>query len=249
MGTARTMEKAKAACEAVPGETVPLACELTDPSSIRGCVAEIGDTPLDLVVANAGIMALPKLELVRGLEKQFATNHLGHFELLTSLMRNLSAAEHSHVAIVSSAAHRQAPAAGIEFDNLDGSKGYSAFRAYGQSKLANVLFANELNRRTPDHVKVNSLHPGVIQTNLGRHMQGPFAVMLGLFMFPFMSTIPQGAATSCYVVANAEAAEMSGRYFADCRPAKVNPLANDEALARKLWEASEELVGHSSEAA
>jgi WW domain-containing oxidoreductase len=244
-GTARSEAKASNACAAVQGEVIPLACELTDPDSISVCVAAIGDTPLDIVVANAGIMALPSLELCRGVEMQFATNHLGHFELLTSLMPNMSAAPDSRVAMVSSAAHRQAPGAGIDFDNLDGSRGYSGFRAYGQSKLANVLFANELNRRTPEHVKVNSLHPGVIQTNLGRHMQGPFALMLGLIMFPFMSTVPQGAATSCYVVASPGAAEVSGQYFADCRPAKVNPLADDAALARRLWETSESLIRRS----
>lgn len=249
LGTARTEEKAAAACASVSGETVPLACELTDTESIQGCIGAVADTPLDIVVANAGIMALPALEHCRGVEMQFATNHLGHFELLTGLMGNLAAAPASRVAVVSSAAHRQAPAVGIDFDNLDGSRGYSGFRAYGQSKLANVLFANELDRRTPAHVKVNSLHPGIIQTNLGRHMQGPFALMLGLFMFPFMSSIPQGAATSCYLVANAAAADVSGRYFADCRPAKVNPLAEDENLARRLWETSESLIGRAPEEA
>ena len=242
-GTARTEAKAAAASAEVSGDTVPLACELTDPDSINACIAAVADTPLDIIVANAGIMALPTLELCRGVEMQFATNHLGHFQLLTSLTENMSAAGDCRVAVVSSAAHLQAPKEGIEFDNLDGSRGYSGFRAYGQSKLANVLFANELNRRTPAQVKVNSLHPGIIQTNLGRHMKGPFAMILGLFMFPFMSTVPQGAATSCFLAASPEAAGFSGEYFTNCRPAKTNPLANDEALARRLWEVSAGLIG------
>ena len=242
LGTARTEAKAAAACAEISGDTVPLACELTDSDSINGCIAAVADTPLDIVVANAGIMALPALELCRSVEMQFATNHLGHFQLLTSLLENMSASENCRVAVVSSAAHLQAPKEGIEFDNLDGSRGYSGFRAYGQSKLANVLFANELNRRTPEQVKVNSLHPGIIQTNLGRHMKGPFAVMLGLFMFPFMSTIQQGAATSCFLAASPDAAAFSGQYFANCRPAKTNPLAADEALARRLWEVSTDLI-------
>ena len=128
IGTARTVEKASDACSTVPGDTMPLACELTDPDSIAACVAAIGDTHLDIVVANAGIMALPRLEQVRGLEKQFATNHLGHFQLLTSLLDNLTNGD-SRVAIVSSSAHRQAPKAGIEFNNLSGEDGYSGFRA------------------------------------------------------------------------------------------------------------------------
>ena len=241
IGTARTVEKASDACSTVPGDTMPLACELTDPDSIAACVAAIGDTHLDIVVANAGIMALPRLEQVRGLEKQFATNHLGHFQLLTSLLDNLTNGD-SRVAIVSSSAHRQAPKAGIEFNNLSGEDGYSGFRAYGQSKLANVLFANELNRRTPEHVRVNSLHPGVIRTNLGRHMKGPMALALGLVVLPFMLSIEQGAATSCFVVASPEAAAENGRYFAGCRVARASPLADDEVLARKLWEVSEALV-------
>ena len=147
---------------------------------------------------------------------------------------------------VSSDAHKMTK--GISWDDLQQAKTWNMFEVYGQSKLANVLFANELNRRTPAHVKVNSLHPGIIQTNLGRHMQGPFALMLGLFMFPFMSTIPQGAATSCYLVANDSAADVAGRYFADCRPAKVNPLAEDVNLAKRLWETSETLIGRPEEA-
>ena len=146
------------------------------------------------------------------------------------------------MAIVSSSAHFQAPKEGIEFSNLSGEQGYSGWRAYGQSKLANVLFANELARRVPQHVKVNALHPGVIKTNLGRHMKGPFALAIGLFALPFMLSVEQGAATSCYVVAHPDAATVSGRYFANCAEAKANPLAADETLAAKLWEVSESLV-------
>jgi NAD(P)-dependent dehydrogenase (short-subunit alcohol dehydrogenase family) len=92
------------------------------------------------LIANAGIMALPKLEQVGGVEKQFATNHLGHFLLVNLLRPQLDAADAARVVVVSSAAHFQAPRAGIEFDNLSGEAGYGAWRAYGQSKLANVLF-------------------------------------------------------------------------------------------------------------
>ncbi len=143
IGTARSEEKAAQACAACPGDTLPLACELTDLTSVRSCVAAIGTRPLDIVIANAGIMAPPSLEQVRGIEKQFATNHLGHFLLITSLLDNVQAAQHARIAIVSSAAHLRAPKGGIEFDNLSGEKGYSSWQAYGQSKLANVLFANE----------------------------------------------------------------------------------------------------------
>ena len=242
IGTARTEEKAAEACSAIGGETTPLACELTDLDSIASCAEAVRQhTPeLDIVVANAGIMALPKLEQVRGIEKQFATNHLGHFALLTAMMDLYRGS--SRLAIVSSAAHLQAPAVGIDFDNLSGEKGYSPWRAYGQSKLANVLFANALAERVPDGATVNSLHPGIIQTNLGRNMQGPLTWMMGLVMWPFMSSIEQGAATSCYVVANPAAEGKTATYWADCAEARCSSRARDRDLGERLWEVSEELI-------
>ena len=167
VGTARTQAKAEAGCAVASGSTTPLACELTDLESVRACVAAIKGQfdQLDIIVANAGIMALPELQLVRGVEAQFATNHLGHFLLVTSLLDHL--AQGARIVMVSSSAHRGAPKGGIDFDNLSGSKGYSALRTYGRSKLANVLFANSLARRLEGRATVNSLHPGVIATNLG----------------------------------------------------------------------------------
>ncbi len=242
IGTARTLEKAEAACAAVDGAATPLACELTDLGSVRGCAAAVRDLgELHIIVANAGIMALPRLEQVRGIEKQFATNHLGHFLLVTSVLDKL--ADGARVAVVSSEGHRAAPAAGIEFENLSGEKGYSAFRAYGQSKLANILFANALARRLEGRATANSLHPGVIGTNLGRHMNPVLTWSMGLFMSAFAKTIPQGAATSCLVAANPSVAGVTGKYFSDCREALPSARARDEALAEQLWTVSEELVG------
>ena len=242
IGTARSEEKAAQACAACPGDTLPLACELTDLASVRACVEAIGVRPLDIVIANAGIMALPTLEQVRGIEKQFATNHLGHFLLITSLLDNVQAAPAARIAIVSSAAHMRAPKAGIDFDNLSGEQSYSGWQAYGQSKLANVLFANELARRLDPGVIVNSLHPGLIRTNLGRNMKGPLMLALGLVMLPFMISVPQGAATSCYVATSPEVAGITGRYFADCALAKSNPLASERELAERLWSESTTLT-------
>ncbi len=242
IGTARSEEKAAQACAACPGETLPLACELTDLESVRSCVNAIGARPLDIVIANAGIMALPALEQVRGIEKQFATNHLGHFLLLTSLLDNVQAAPNARIAIVSSSAHLRAPQSGIEFDNLSGERNYSAWQAYGHSKLANVLFANELARRLDPGVSVNSLHPGVIRTNLARNMKGPLMLALGLVMLPFMISVAQGAATSCYLVTSPEVAATTGGYFADCAPARSNPLALQRDMAERLWSVSETLT-------
>jgi len=245
IGTARTREKAAAACREVKGKTVALACELESQDGIRACAAEVArlGRPLDLLVANAGIMALPKLEQVNGIEKQFATNHLGHFLLASLLLPQLEASPAARVVVVSSAAHLQAPPGGIEFDNLSGARGYGAWRAYGQSKLANVLFAKSLARRLGPKHAANSLHPGVIGTNLSRSMNPLLTAAMGLFMRPFSKSIPQGAATSCYVATHPGLAGVAGEYFSDCAVARSSPYAADEALADRLWRVSEGLTG------
>ncbi len=245
IGTARSLEKASDAAAEIPGAVTPMACELTDLEDIRRCAAAVAAAApeIDILIANAGIMALPKLEQVNGIEKQFATNHLGHFLLVNLLKEQIKAAGNARVVVVSSSAHLQAPKEGIQFDNLSGERGYSAFRAYGQSKLANVLFANGLNQRLGHGATANSLHPGVIGTNLGRHMNPLLAGVMGLFMVPFSKSVAQGAATQCYVATSADLAGVAGKYFADCHEARTNPLADDRHLADRLWKVSEELVG------
>mgnify|MGYP006376726423 CR=1 FL=1 len=149
IGTARTLDRAEAACAQMSGALVPLACELESQDSIRACAIEVSrlGRPLDLCIANAGIMALPERALVNGVEKQLATNHLGHFLLVNLLRPQLESARAARVVVVSSAAHFQAPSGGIDFDDLAAERSYGAWRAYGQSKLANVLFAKALARR------------------------------------------------------------------------------------------------------
>lgn len=199
---------------------------------------------LDAIVCNAGIMALPKLQKAHGYELQFFTNHIGHFMLVTGLLDALT--DTGRVVMLSSSAHRQAAKGGIEFDNLDGSKGYGA-RAYGQSKLANLLFAMELSRRFAGTGKTaNAVHPGVIRTNLGRYMN-PVARSLVAFALavlgPLMlKSVAQGAATEIYVATSPTLAGVSGRYFADSNVAKPSSHAGDAALGRKLWEVSERIV-------
>ena len=245
IGTARTLDKAKMAAASVPGDVLPVACELTDLEDVRRCAVEVAaQAPaLDIVVANAGIMALPKLEQVNGIEKQFATNHLGHFLLINLLRDQIATAEKARVVVVSSAAHQFPPKEGIQFDNLSGEAGYSPFRAYGQSKLANVLFANGLNARLGGGATANSLHPGAIRTNLGRHMNPVVSGVVGVLAAPFSKSVPQGAATQCYVATSPDLNGVAGRYFADCREAKTHPLAGDRNLADRLWRVSEELTG------
>jgi WW domain-containing oxidoreductase len=120
IATARSLGSAERACRQVPGDHLPLACDLTDPDSVRACAEaiEADGATLDAVIANAGVMAVRQLQLARGYELQFFSNHIGHFLLITRLLPRLSPA--GRVVMVSSAAHRAAPRAGIDFDNLAG---------------------------------------------------------------------------------------------------------------------------------
>ena len=243
VGTARTLEKATAACAAVKGETVPLACELSDPGSVRACVESVKrqGRPLDAVICNAGIMALPTLQQAYGLELQFFTNHVGHFMLVTGLLDQLAA--DGRVVMLSSGAHNMAPREGIEFDNLSGERGYQGWRAYGQSKMANLLFAKELARHFAGSKRTaNAVHPGVIKTNLGRHMNPVAQLVFGTVGPLVLKSVPQGAATEVYVATHPTVASTSGAYFADCNVAKTRPDAEDPGLAARLWEVSERIV-------
>jgi len=244
IGTARTIEKARAACNGVPGHTTPLALELGALDSVARCADEILalDLPVDILVCNAGVL-LGRRELVGGLEKHFAVNHLGHFVLVNRLLARITAAEQGRIVIVGSGAHRYAPPAGIEFDNLGGEGDYSARRAYGQSKLANGLFARELARRLEGtRVTANVVHPGVVVTDIARNL--PLWQALAFrALRPFLfKSVAAGAATSCYVATHPSLRNVSGCYFADCAPRAPRPNMLDEALAAKLWRVSGELA-------
>lgn len=247
LGAARTAEKAERACSAMPGDAVPVVCELSSPESVRACIASVEayPEPLDAIICNAGIMALPQLETAHGYEKQFFTNHVGHFMLVTGLLEKLD--DRGRVVMVSSEAHKAAPREGIQFDNLDGEKGYSAWRAYGQSKIANLFFAQELARRFEGTQKVaNAVHPGVIATNLTRHMnpliRGAWSMMEPLVL----KTEPQGAATQTWAAVHPDAASLSGEYMLDCNVARPKLPDNHSAIARELWERSEAIVAQLS---
>ncbi len=243
IGTARTLEKAQAACASVEGLTVPLACELSDPASVRACVEAVrrGGHRLDALICNAGVMALPKRELVHGVEAQLFTNHVGHFMLVTGLLDRL--ADDGRVVMLSSGAHNMAPKAGILFDDLAADHGYTPWGHYGQSKLANLLFAKELARRLAGTRRTaNAVHPGVIMSNLWRHMPGLANFALGLVGPLVLKDAAQGAATGVYVAVHPGAAATSGAYFADCNLARPRADADDPALARRLWEVTERLV-------
>ena len=243
LGTARTLEKAERACTSVAGRATGFACELADPASVRASVDSIkrAAPAVDAVIANAGIMALPKLQQAFGYELQFFTNHVGHFLLVTGLLDQLS--DDARVVMLSSSAHTRAPKGGIEFDNLSGERGYSAWSAYGQSKFANLLCAKELSRQfTGTNKTANAVHPGVIQTNLGRSMNPLFSLGWSVANPIAMKNVHEGAATQTFVATHPLAADISGAYFADCNVTSCRSDANDAELARRLWDVSREIV-------
>ena len=243
IAAARTEDKARAAIQGLAGDFVPVSCELSDPTSVRACVDTVKrhGRRLDALICNAGIMALPKLERAFGYELQFFTNHIGHFMLVTGLLDAL--AEHGRVVVLSSAAHGSAPPGGIQFDNLSGEKGYWSWIAYGQSKLANLLFVKELSRRfTGTRKSANAVHPGVIATNLTRSLPAIARVAMTVAAPLALKNAAQGAATQCYVAVHPQVDGVTGEYFADCNVTRSSRLSRDAALATRLWEESERIV-------
>ena len=252
IGTCRTIEKAEAAASAVDGNITPMACELSEFESVRSCADQIKalNIPVDVLLCNAGIMALPKLELGNGFEQQFNTNHLGHFILVHNLLDQVKQAEQGRVVMLSSLAHKMAPLGGILFDNLDGSKWYKDWPFYGQSKLANMLAAVSFSKQLEGtSATANSVHPGIIRTNLSRSMGGIQGLVFnnpvsGWVVGKMMGakSIAQGAATQCYAATAPELAEFSGKYFSDCNEERPSRYGRDAELADRLWEFSVDAV-------
>lgn len=249
VATGRTTARAAEACAlAAPGRSTPLALDLEDwPGVVKaaGAVSALG-RPVDILICNAGLMDPPELRLVNGIEQQFAVNHLGHFILANRLLASLLSAPQARVVVVSSALYAQAPSQGIAFDNLDGSKGYDARRMYGQSKLANALFALELARRTKDtQVTSNALHPGASNTNLDRAKPAwrRLGARLMAWNRPWVKSVEAAAATQVYVSTSPSLAAVTGHYFEDCNPVvPPGPHPRNAALAATLWTRSEEIT-------
>jgi WW domain-containing oxidoreductase len=243
IGTGRTAEKAREGLAGLDDKQyLALACELSEPASVRACIDAVtrDGARLNALICNAGIMALPQLRQAHGIELQFFTNHIGHFMLVNGLLERL--APQGRVVIVASNAHRRAPAAGIEFDNLSGARGYVPWQAYGQSKLANILFTKELARRLTDGRTANTLHPGVIATNLSRSMPALARFALRAATPLVLKDEAQGAATQVFLATHPSVAAVTGQYFSHCQRAEPEAIANDPALAAHLWQESERIV-------
>jgi NAD(P)-dependent dehydrogenase (short-subunit alcohol dehydrogenase family) len=244
VGAARDLAKAGAACRALGPDAVPVACELSEPASVRAAVDTLKERGLsfDVLLCNAGIMALPTREVRYGQELQFLTNHIGHFLLVTGLLDRLTPT--GRIVMLSSAAHTRAPAEGIRFDDPSFARGgYTPWGAYGQSKLANLLFARSLAKRLAGTEKTaNAVHPGVIATNLGRHMGLAARALFPLAAAIALKSVPEGAATQCFVATHPSLAKTSGEYFADCNVASSSSHGRDLAMAERLWTLTEDIV-------
>ncbi|GAB1819716.1 SDR family NAD(P)-dependent oxidoreductase [Herbidospora sp. RD11066] len=222
--------------------------DLADLGSVRS-FADAWDGPLDVLVNNAGIMALPELTRTGdGWELQFATNHVGHAALAIGLRPSIP--DGGRIVVVASAAHLMSP---VHFDDVHFERrAYDPWQAYAQSKTANVLFAVGAARRWPG-LLVNAAHPGGIMTNLQRHLDDAQLDFVGakdeqgnvLEVPPGWKTPEQGASTSLLLALGE--VEVSGRYFADDQEVPVGPsladYAADPVLADRLWDETARLLG------
>ncbi|QGQ96550.1 SDR family NAD(P)-dependent oxidoreductase [Paenibacillus psychroresistens] len=263
----RTPEKAAAALAGIPRVELEL-MDLMNPASIDDFAQRFlnSERKLDILLNSAGIMAVPHLRDARGFESHFATNHLGHFQLTARLWPALKASGNARVVSVSSRAHR---ISGVDFDDVNFEKReYNRQIAYGQSKSANALFAVTLDRIGQPHgVRAFSVHPGMIVTELWRHLTDDELRYLGaldeqdrrvtLDKNGVFKTVEQGAATSVWCAANTQLDGKGGVYCEDVDitiDIPVNPSdaldssgivswASDPSIAERLWLLSEEMTG------
>lgn len=224
------------------------------PSRFESTVGK--ESKIDVLMNNAGVMALPDLQLTKdGYERTFQSNHLGHFALTAKLVPFLS--DSARVINVSSLAYTIA-SKGLDLDNLNGERDFGPWSSYGQSKLENILFTQELQRRADAAgipLVATSLHPGAVNTDLARNMMGGdevwyekksrgpsnfFENVVQATINKALLTPEQGAATQVYLAtANSE---LKGRFYSDLKPQKLPSFAMDESKAKELWEKSEQLA-------
>ncbi len=228
------------------GSVATYQVDLSEFDSVRKCAEEIlkKEEKIDVLINNAGIKAGPFAKNSDGLEMHMATNHYGHF-LLTNLlldkMKSSNPTEPSRIVVVSSRLHSWATMNNLKDLNWD-RRTYDAHKAYAQSKLANIMFARELARRTrSSNVNVYAVHPGIVNTDLEgssgllSFLQAP----IGAF---FQKTARDGAQTAIDCAVNPNLADHSGRYYADCQEKLPSEEAQNDVLGRRFWELSEQVV-------
>lgn len=234
----------------------PIALDLSNLASVRKAAAEIlAICPrIDILINNAGVMACPLARTADGFEMQFGTNHIGHFLLTCLLMPALKAAPAARIVNLSSGGHRISP---VDFDDPNFEhRPYNNWLAYGQAKTANTLFSVGLSKRLQKFgITANAVHPGGIQTELGRHLTADDLAMLAQWSDQGLEykTPAQGAATSVWAAVAPELATVSGKYLEDCHIGVPDDTAMslagyaahalDPQAAEQLWALSEKLVG------
>ncbi|OWA50549.1 Retinol dehydrogenase 13 [Hypsibius exemplaris] len=220
-------------------------CELLDLASfdsIRAFVQRMEkEDRLDYLINNAGTMRDPTRVLTKdGLEKQMGVNHFGHFLLTNLLLAKLQKSSPSRIVVLSSTAHQRGD---LDFSNLNWDHDYDPGNAYNASKLANLLFVQELaNKLQGSAVTVNAVHPGLVYTDLFRHLPAADSVtrfILGPFMWMFFKSPRAGAQTTMYVALSEDLEGVSGKYFSNCTETAPADKALDRQLAQRLWTVSE----------
>lgn len=200
---------------------------------------------LHVLINNAGILNMFRQESVDGIEMTFAINHLAGFLLTHLLLNELKISAPARIVNVSSAAHLRAH---LNLDDLQGRTQYSGYRAYGQSKLANLYFTYELARRLKGTgVTANALHPGFVHTNFGRNNRG--GKLIGALSTIMGISPEKGALTSIYLAISPELDKVTGNYFVKSKAVPSSPVSYDLTIAQRLWEISEQLTGFSEESA
>ena len=190
---------------------------------------------LDMLLNNVGAVFTERGVTAEGFEQTYALNHLSPFALTLQLLNVMLGSQPARIINTSSSAHRPGH---IDFDDLQSARHYNAFKSYGASKLANILFTQALARRLrATKITVNALHPGVVATGFGHNNSGLLKLAVSLAK-PFLLTPARGALTSIYLASSPEVATTSGLYFAKCRPTKTSREAQDEVVQERLWDIS-----------
>lgn len=215
-------------------------CDLGNLKSIRSFVREFQNKnrTLDVLINNAGFISLDRQLTDDGFERQFGINHLGHFALTEQLIPFMK--EGSRIVVVASGAHK---AGKIHFDDIGLEKGYNVVKAYGQSKLANVLYTRELAvRLTERGITVNCCHPGAVATNMGVSRDTGFGKTITGMLKPFFLTPEEGARTAVFLATDPSVQHISGEYFYKCEVAKSSAASKDMETAAKLYELSKKMT-------
>jgi retinol dehydrogenase-12 len=219
-----------------------LLADLSSQDEIRCLVQEFKNhhNRLDVLVNNAGGFFLWRQESVDGIEMTFALNHLGYFLLTSLLLDTIVASAPARIINVSSGSHLRAT---MNFQDLQGRRSYSGPRAYGQSKLANVLFTYELARRLNGAgVTVNALHPGFVATNIGSNNGWIVRALRPLMNLRALS-VEEGAETVIYLATSPDVEGVTGKYYFRCNAVTSSAYSDDVVVAQRLWRVSEEMTG------